>query len=576
MTILATNTALLIILIIAAVILVGVIVFILYKFVFFKRAINKQIKDLERKFNYLDALLIGQDSQYVKRIEIISRTNLLYCDVYSNYNKRFKEVLDVDAKYAEGTIKQLHALVDNKQFKTIKSVIDESKKAIATFEENLLQLDKELAELIKPEEDARQSILKLKESFRIIKQNYYNHQKELETVSESLEKVFRKLEELFKKFEECVECANYDEANEMLPTISNALQVLTNVLDKIPMLSTLVNKIIPEKIVELKKEEKTLSDNEYPLYHLLTTQTFDEFKNSLFEMSKRLEALNIDGVQEKCDSIQKKIEELHVSFQEEVNAKSKFDDTCDVVYHNVMDLERAFLKLCSLLPEMNKYYKISESDNQNIESLKGTINLLTNSKRRLDTYIHSATKQPYSVLVQKLNDLTNDYESALEGVNQLKIFFEGLKKTAEDAYDLVFSYYYQIKEIEFKIKSIALPSYTDEKYNERIDRLFDILNSISDILKIAPIDIEKLNNYVNEVKSEFEILKTDADNDFNYSRMAESSTIYANKYRHHQKDFNEQLLMYESDFFKGEFKKAFTEVTEFLVKAKSINESSNK
>ena len=53
---------------------------------FFSRSsIKKQVRELERRYSYLDALLLGQDSQYIHRLEIISHTNLLYVEKYSEY-----------------------------------------------------------------------------------------------------------------------------------------------------------------------------------------------------------------------------------------------------------------------------------------------------------------------------------------------------------------------------------------------------------------------------------------------------------------------------------------------------------
>ena len=58
-------------------IVLGVLFFLLYHFVISRNRIKHQVRELQKKYSYLDALLIGQDSQYIHRLEIISRTNLL-------------------------------------------------------------------------------------------------------------------------------------------------------------------------------------------------------------------------------------------------------------------------------------------------------------------------------------------------------------------------------------------------------------------------------------------------------------------------------------------------------------------
>ena len=116
---------------------VGAIVLgiLLYIFVFSKAKIKKQIKEIERKFSYLDALLIGQDSQYIHRLEIISRTNLLYVDKHATFTRRFREIYETDDKFVESLIRQLNSLVANKQYKNIKNTLIEARKALEIFED---------------------------------------------------------------------------------------------------------------------------------------------------------------------------------------------------------------------------------------------------------------------------------------------------------------------------------------------------------------------------------------------------------------------------------------------------------
>ena len=163
--------------IIAAIIIVSIFLIagfiLLYIFVISRNYKKRQVRDLENKYSYLDALLIGQDSQYIHRLEIISRTNLLYVEKYEEYSLRFKEIYDNDDRFAESSVRQLNALINNKQYKHIKIVINDAKKAIGAFEEKVNRLDEDLYKLIKPEEDSRQSILQLKETYRRLKQSFY-------------------------------------------------------------------------------------------------------------------------------------------------------------------------------------------------------------------------------------------------------------------------------------------------------------------------------------------------------------------------------------------------------------------
>ena len=110
----AVNRTALVLFIVFGVIAIIALAFLLNYFVISRSRIKKQMENLQKKFSYLDSLLIGQDSQYISRLELISRTNLLYLDKYDFFSRRFKEVYESDDKYAESMLKQLKALIDNK------------------------------------------------------------------------------------------------------------------------------------------------------------------------------------------------------------------------------------------------------------------------------------------------------------------------------------------------------------------------------------------------------------------------------------------------------------------------------
>ena len=251
--------------IVGGVIVLGVLVFLLYHFVISRNRVKHQVRELQKKYSYLDALLIGQDSQYIHRLEIISRTNLLYVDKHEKFSRRFKEIYENDDKFAESMLKQLNALISNKQFKNIKTVISDSKKAMKTFEDKVNALDNDLYTLIKPEEDSRQSILKLKENYRRVKQTFYANSSDLDLVSTSINQVFDKLDQMFVEFETHIESAEYDDAQALLPTIGKVVSALESALSQLPNLCILVNTVIPEKIVDIKRDYDELEQKGLPL-----------------------------------------------------------------------------------------------------------------------------------------------------------------------------------------------------------------------------------------------------------------------------------------------------------------------
>jgi len=552
-----------------------IILFILIKYVFYRNRIKKQVRDIERKYSFLNNLIIGQDSQYIKRLEVISRTNLLYSDTYNTYSEKFKKIYDVDDRYALGVLNELKERISSRKYKGIKKVLNEGKKALDILKRNTVELDKELSKLIKPEEDARTSILKVKEAFRVIKQNYASKQEELLFCASTFETVFNKLDKKFAEYDYLIESAEYDEATAMIPTISNVITELGKVLDKMPGYVSLVTNIIPNKIKALKEEEQQMLEQDYPLYHLLTSKTYEKFNEKLMFLQKKVKNLSIDGIDDEYNKLEEEIEQLHLQFAKEVRCEKYVNENLDSTYKQMVDVEKSFIKLYAILPEMNRVYKISSEDNERITNLQREIDDLTNLRRLLDTYLHSATKQPYSIVCTKLEDLKRDLDKSVEGVNNFKIFLESLKSISEEAFTLVYSFYYQTKNIEANIASLNVAA-TSDKYKNKFALIYNYINTINTLINQIPIDINEVSKNVEEVKSLAEVTFQYANEDYSNAQLAESSIIFANRDRHRQNDFHTALKAYEARFFNGEFDSVYKEVCKLLSQLRDASENSKK
>ena len=266
--------------------------------------------------------------------------------------------------------------------KNIKTVIGDAKRAIAIFEESVNTLDAELYEIIKPEEEARQAILKLKENYRRVKQIFYSNSNDLELVAGSFNRVFEKLDTSFVEFEEHIETAEYEEANELLPTITKVITALETALSQLPNLCIMVQSVLPEKIESLTNEYNAVEKKGVPLFNLSFRHKVDEWNETLEALKKQLVGLQTAGAMDKINRIQDEIEHMRSSLNVEVDDKTIFEEAADKLYKAAINLEKEFLKVCSLLPEVEKIYIISDEQKQHIEELKEDMNKMGGSKKR--------------------------------------------------------------------------------------------------------------------------------------------------------------------------------------------------
>lgn len=559
---------------VGVVVVLAIVFFFLIKFVFIPNKLKKDIRDLDRRFQYLHSLLIGQDAQCIKRLEIVSRTNLLYVDIHTRYLKKFKEVRDKYDSHAQQTINHLKDLVDEKKYKQLKEALSDARDTIASYEKEVNSLNNDLLRVIKPEEDCRQASLTLKETLRRVKQDYYAKEGDLQLVKESFDAIFSHIEQLFTQFEEYVESAQYEDANEILPQVDGILKQVGNALKELPNLCALVVNIIPEKISSLENAYEILNRDQYPLSHLISVQTFKEMRVEVQILTTKIKQFNLSGVSTELDNMISRIEEYFRLFDEEKEARAKFEEQNDEIYRIETLIERRFIKLCNNVPEVSKVYVINEEHTQNIEKIRESINRVGNLKRILDTYIHTVPKRPFTVLVEKMDELKEASDEVITQMDDFSNYLVSLKNDSQEAYRLITDYYFKTKQAEETIRKI-FNSHIEEKYKEQIARLYEIINEINNLLYTVPIDVDKVNENVKELMEiGSQILDNDGAimQDYNMQILAENAIIYANRNRADFSDVNQLLLQAEELFANGEFEQAYVSAGNVLQKIRSQSE----
>ena len=563
-----TGKIVIVLAILAALAVIGILAYI---FVFSRYRYRKQVSALEKRFSYCDSLLLGQDTQYIHRLEIISRTNLLYLSKYEQFYRRFKSVHSNEDVYADSILKQLNSLINAKQYKNIKDVISEATKAVEALEESVKSLDRDLHEIIGLEEECRRSIDHLREVYRHVKQTYFARSDQIEIVAPTFNKMFDKIDAYFTRFDEQLEGAEYDEINAEIENLSDVLTALGHVLIDLPGLCDLTKTQIPNALTELQTKYKETERYGVPLYHLAFKNHVDDWKKKLNELNKKIINLQTAGIKGECELILLEVKTMNKQLDDEIAAKDYFRGHYEFVYQSVNEVEKMFLKICALFPEIKNLYIISESELEKIKELEKSISELGNAKRYLDGFVHSGTHQPFSLLKSKLDELEANYNIVNEGVINFKKYIDSLKNTAEEAYEMISQYYYRTKKTEQMLNDIGIDSLR-ESYREKIDAVYDVLNDINEQVQKQPINIEEISNKIENLRNIANQMFEDVENKSKSAKMAEKALVVLNNDRDEQ-DVNQVASQLESSFYKGDFQTVYSQANSLYKNRHSGNES---
>lgn len=558
-------------LIIAIVIIVVLFIsFSVFKLVIKKHRFNKTVRDLEKRYEYVHALLIGQDEAYLKRIYAISSCNLLYVETYTNFLKEYQFLSQTQDEQAQNALNMLKNSLDKKNGKSNRENIKRNKDVLLDYFNQVEDFSKRLKEALKSEEEAQEKSVKEKETLRDIKNTYFEHQAELKLVENSFNLLFENIDEAFRRYDEAIDCANYEEVNTILERIDGAIRELKPVMDQLPMLCAKVTDVVPAKISLLKDKYQEMIANGFPLNHLHVNMAIEDLEKRVENVKKHLKSLSVNGCDDEMDNIILEVSKLIGKFEDEVVAKENFENNVDQVYKEVKNLEDKFIKICNIIPEVKKEYIIDDKYLNDIDVIKYNITRIDTIKRTLDNYIHSNTKQPYSLLDSKCKELKEQTQVAVVKLNEFSSYLLSLENDFNSANDIIKDGYFTLKEAQRKLHELYLDSY-EEQEKPKFEELYNLIDEIDAALRVHPVDTRTINNLVISFEKGKEDLLKELETNLNFATITESLVVYANKDRHHSTEISSLFAQIETSFFDSEFDRAYMDAGNATKKIKNTS-----
>lgn len=519
---------------------------------------RKAVRELSRRFEYLHALLTGQDSQYLRRIESISQTNLLYVDTHTRFNKRFKDIRDRSDSTAQAAINNLKDLLSEREFKALKAELPRARAIIESFDEEVNSLNTALLQVIKPEEECRQMSLRLKEELRKVKQSYFIKQADVAMLSASFETVFQQLDEKFQQYEGFVESAQYDEAKNMLPEVSAVIKELGRCLQELPNICATITSVIPDKLASLQNRYEDMLRDNYPLHHLIVKGNIEDMNAHLSVLTARVMEFDLDRVEEELDAIIARIDEYFDLFDKEKEARLVFERECESIYGQEAEIEKKYIRLSNSLPDVNRIYVIPPNAQAQLDGIKNLINKAGATKRSLDTFIHSGTKQPFSILVEKMHVLRDEAVQASTAIDDFERYLFSLKSDTEAAVASIDDFYRKVHQCEVCTARIGIES-VRAKYAPALEQAYNYIDQVYRLVHTLPIDVVQVNEYVGRLHDETNVAIDAIMADYEQCGLADSAILFANRDRRHLGEVNDALKQTETYYFNGDFQRAYAE-----------------
>jgi septation ring formation regulator len=533
----------------------ALIIFLLVKFVFVGRKVKKQFAELNRRIDLARSTLLNKDTQHLRRIESISDVNLLMRPTYDAFYRRFTEIREIDDRRAQKALQTLNE-AQIKGAKDFRKIYPEQRAIIQDYEFKVNELDRDLVQVIQPESDSREASVADKEKYRLIKRIYRENKHELELVDFSFNRIFARLEELFKQYDNALNGAYYDEAEQYLHKIRLFLSELEKALEILPLLCVKTSTLIPQKLQQIRQRYEAMEKNNIPLQHLLINQNIEQFEIVIEDVEKRLKQFETQGVDQVLNDIDRKINKIFDCMDYEIEQRDIYLSQFEASYHNVTEMERKYIRLVNMMPKIKEVYFISEEKELELQMIKVSIDNMSNTKRTLDNFIHSSTKQPYSVLVENMRLMQDESNNTEHLIDEYMFFINSLRSDSEKAFSLIKDCFFKFKQAEMLLRDLNVESLNNQ-LSDKFDRGYKLIDSIYSLISVTPIDVSKVNIDTKELEELSKTLLEYIEKQVSLAHLAENAIIHLNRYRYELSDMQTLGLEVEKLFYAGRFEEAY-------------------
>ena len=471
---------------------------------------------------------------------------------YDNWQKRLKEIKEVEVPKITDALIEIEQIFEDKDYQSLKSKIAALELQIAYVKTKSNFLLDEIREITLSEEKNRETITKLKSEYRTILTKYHQNKVDYKDVSTPIELQFENVDKLFSAFEVAMEQNEYTEVGKIVKAIDDTIGNLKVVVEEAPSILIMGNKLIPDKINDIKKITTKMEKEGYNLDYLNIDYNIGESEKKISDIFGRLNVLNVEDSVFELKTILDYFDSLYHNFDKEKVSKRVFEDYQRSILIKATKLEKISNDLSKKMDDLKYSYDLSEDEVHIIDVIASEIVDIKDDYNRIID-MHRRRVFAFSRLSKEMEILNNKLLKTEEKLEQTLRSLGSLKEDEKRAREQLDEIKKILKDAKNNMRSYKLPVIPKNFYVE----LSEAASSLEDMaleLDKRPISIKTLNTRVDTARDLTLKVYNTTKEAIKTAKMAEAAIVYGNRYRAVDKDVELGLVKAENAFYKGNFK----------------------
>ena len=515
-----------------------------------RKKYEQQIMTLERDKNLIISSSILSELNKVEAL--VNNENLQ--ETYNEWQDRFNEIKDVEIPKITDKLIKIEDIFNEKNYKDLNEEIANAELNIMYAKTRANFLLDEIKEITLSEEKNRDSITKLKSTYRNIITTYNKNKNDYKEICAPLELQFENVDKLFRAFEVSMENNNYEEVGKIVKGIDDIVGNLAVVIEEAPTIILMGRNLIPNKMSDLLAIEERMVNEGYNLEYLNLAYNVEETNKKLQDIFARLNVLNIEDSTLELKTILDYFDSMYANFDLEKLSKRNFDEYKRKLIVRANQAEKTNNTLYKKIDMIKYSYDLTDDDVKVIEVIKNELVVIKEDYNKIvDAFRNKSFA--YSRLCKEMENLNKRLQSTEEKLFYALKSLGGLEEDEQRAHDQLGEIKDIFRKAKDKIVSYNIPIIPNDYYVQLKEATVAIKEMIKEMDK-RPVSIKTLNIRVDTARDLVLKLYNTSNETIKTAIMAETAIMYGNRYRPIDDSVDTSLEKSEDYFYKGEYKKA--------------------
>ncbi|MDE6952245.1 MAG: septation ring formation regulator EzrA [Erysipelotrichales bacterium] len=536
-----------------------VIVYIIYRTLSLKKY-RKLIIEYENDMNATKSLPL----QYrLGRVHSISKNMPEVLEQYEEYAMEFEKITDFQKNELSVLINDVDEQLFYGKLRKVSKKLKELREMLDKYENESQVLLAKIEKITEIENIQRIEIIRVKEKYRHIIDNFESIRFKVEDFVPDLLKIFNDIDDAFVQLENMMNNQKFEEAKEFTQNIDSRIQWIDSHLEDLPSYIAVVRQYIPKKIEKVNEIIKDMSSDSYSLNQLGVEERLSHIHQLLEQTTHLIKKLQLDGVADDLEELVNSIDMLMNDLVEEKNSFDVFKEEWNSCNTTVTDIYNQYKQAMIDFNHIKSLYRIDEIDIV-IDEKYQIFDKILKEFYDLETRIQE-NQFSYTNMIKEIVDLKQRAFEHQEYLNDFITIRDHLYMQEQRAIDELENINIVLLEIKSEIKNKHLPM-INESYKDYIQDSYDKAAQIQAYRQNRPVELSELSKRVDGARDVIYKLYDNVHNLIVTAEMVEEAIVFGNRFRSTFLEVNTELTKAEVLFRNGEYTKALSTAVDIIEK----------